>query len=80
MMGKAARRPSSDNGMGKATAWLAHLAIPALAATFGIGFLILFAFIGTFTYVNFVLVRSPLSLGPMSSGPRLFRVLAGACC
>jgi predicted MFS family arabinose efflux permease len=28
----------------------------------------LFAFIGTFTYVNFVLVRPPLSLGPMQLG------------
>jgi len=46
-------------------AWLEHLANPQLRATFGIGFCILFAFIGTFTYVNFVLVRPPLSLGPM---------------
>jgi len=69
----AVRKPAavgwtSDNGMREAAAWLAHLANPALAATFGIGFLILFAFIGTFTYVNFVLVRAPLSLGPMSLG------------
>ena len=33
-----------------------------------IGFCILFAFIGTFTYVNFVLVRAPLSLGMMGLG------------
>ncbi len=39
-----------------------------LRAAFGIGFCILFAFIGTFTYVNFVLVRPPLSLGPMELG------------
>jgi MFS transporter, YNFM family, putative membrane transport protein len=32
------------------------------------GFCILFAFIGTFTYVNFVLVRAPLSLGMMQVG------------
>src|SRR4029077_2875592 len=38
---------------------------PQLRASFGIGFCILFAFIGTFTFVNFVLVRPPLSLGPM---------------
>ena len=55
------------------TAWVeATLGSPTSpilrAATFGIGFLILFAFIGTFTYVNFVLVRAPLSLGPMSLG------------
>src|SRR5262249_29068313 len=49
-------------------AWLEHLANPRLRAAFGIGFCILFAFIGTFTYVNFVLVRPPLSLGPMELG------------
>jgi MFS transporter, YNFM family, putative membrane transport protein len=47
-------------------AWRLHLRNPRLRAAFGIGFCILFAFIGTFTYVNFVLVRSPLSLGPMA--------------
>jgi predicted MFS family arabinose efflux permease len=49
-------------------AWMAHLRNPPLRAAFGIGFCILFAFIGTFTYVNFVLVRPPLSLGPMQLG------------
>ena len=48
--------------------WLEHLRNPQLRAAFGIGFCILFAFIGTFTYVNFVLVRPPLSLGPMELG------------
>ena len=33
-----------------------------------LGFLILFVFIDTFTYVNFVLVRPPLSLDPMALG------------
>jgi MFS transporter, YNFM family, putative membrane transport protein len=51
-----------------AAAWSAHLRNPQLRAAFGIGFCILFAFIGTFTYVNFVLVRPPLSLGPMQLG------------
>jgi predicted MFS family arabinose efflux permease len=41
---------------------------PELGYAFAIGFLILFAFIGTFTYVNFVLVRPPLALGMMSLG------------
>ncbi len=49
-------------------AWLEHLRNPRLRAAFGIGFCILFAFIGTFTYVNFVLVKPPLSLGPMQVG------------
>lgn len=50
----------------------AHLRNPALRAAFGIGFCILFAFIGTFTYVNFVLVREPLSLGMMELGLAYF--------
>ena len=45
-----------------------HLRNTPLLASFGIGFCILFAFIGTFTYVNFVLVREPLSLGRMALG------------
>lgn len=39
-----------------------------LRSAFVIGFCILFAFIGTFTYVNFVLVRPPLSLDRMQLG------------
>ena len=50
------------------SSWLAHLANPALRAAFAIGFLILFAFIGTFTYVNFVLVRPPFDVGMMMLG------------
>ncbi len=49
-------------------AWKDHLRNPALVAAFGIGFCILFAFIGTFTYVSFVLVRAPFSLGMMQVG------------
>jgi predicted MFS family arabinose efflux permease len=45
-----------------------HLRNPALRTSFAIGFVILFAFIGTFTYVNFVLVRGPISLSMMSVG------------
>jgi predicted MFS family arabinose efflux permease len=48
--------------------WGVHLRNPALRASFGIGFLILFAFIGTFTYVNFVLAREPIAVGAMSLG------------
>jgi len=49
-------------------AWTGHLRNPSLRASFAIGFIILFAFIGTFTYVNFVLVRPPLSVAPMMLG------------
>ena len=48
--------------------WREHLGNPALLASFAIGFLILFIFIGTFTYVNFVLVRPPILLSAMSLG------------
>jgi predicted MFS family arabinose efflux permease len=45
-----------------------HLANPSLRAAFAIGFCILFAFIATFTFVNFVLVREPLMLNRMQLG------------
>jgi len=51
---------------------LAHrvreLSTVPLLSGFAVGFCILFAFIGVFTYVNFVLVRPPLALGMMSVG------------
>jgi len=49
-------------------AWRMHLADPQLRAAFAIGFLILFVFIGTFTYVNFQLTAAPLGLSAMSLG------------
>jgi MFS transporter, YNFM family, putative membrane transport protein len=50
------------------TALCEHLRNSALLSSFAIGFLLLFAFIGTFTYVNFVLARPPISLSAMSLG------------
>jgi MFS transporter, YNFM family, putative membrane transport protein len=50
------------------SAWRVHLRNRPLRATFAIGFCILFAFIGTFTYVNFVLVRAPFAIGMMTLG------------
>ena len=49
-------------------AMIGHWRNGALRSAFGVGFCILFAFIGVFTYVNFVLVRPPLSLGMMDVG------------
>jgi YNFM family putative membrane transporter len=57
--------PSSQSPL---SATLAHWRSPELRAAFAIGFCILFAFIGTFTFVNFVLVRPPLKLGMMDLG------------
>jgi predicted MFS family arabinose efflux permease len=48
--------------------WLRHLADPALRRTFAIGFLILFGFIGVFTYVGFVLMRPPHTLSMEALG------------
>lgn len=48
--------------------WRAHLVDRTLRAAFAVGFCILFAFIGTFTYVNFVLVRAPFALDAMTLG------------
>ena len=49
-------------------AWSEHLRNPSLRAAFAIGFCILFAFIGTFTYVNFALAREPFALTMMGLG------------
>jgi predicted MFS family arabinose efflux permease len=48
--------------------WRAHFRDPQLTSAFAIGFLILFVFIGTFTYVNFQLTMAPLGLSAMSLG------------
>ena len=45
-----------------------HLRHPELRSAFLIGFLILFVFIGVFTYVNFILVAPPFSIGMMQLG------------
>jgi len=63
--------PMKDMGTSMSShfeAWLMHLKNPSLRASFAIGFCILFAFIGTFTYVNFVLVQPPLGVGGMTLG------------
>lgn len=57
-----------QQGTSPFAAWRLHLSNRPLRAAFAIGFLILFAFIGTFTYVNFVLTASPIALSPMSLG------------
>jgi MFS transporter, YNFM family, putative membrane transport protein len=57
--------PSSESHL---EVWRQHLQSPQLRASFGIGFCILFAFIGTFTYVNFVPVGAPFMVGAMALG------------
>lgn len=50
-------------------AWLAsHITNPALLLAFAIGFLILFVFIGTFSFINFKLASPPLSVSMAGIG------------
>jgi predicted MFS family arabinose efflux permease len=57
--------PATDSHF---NAWIMHLKNASLRASFAIGFCILFAFIGTFTFVNFVLVQPPLGVSAMTLG------------
>jgi YNFM family putative membrane transporter len=66
--GLARTQPAAMPAASPFAYWAEHLRNERLRAAFAIGFLILFAFIGTFTYVNFVLVRPPLGLGMMALG------------
>jgi predicted MFS family arabinose efflux permease len=50
------------------SAWAAQLSDPALCRTFAIGFLILFGFIGVFTYVGFALMGSQFALSMTALG------------
>jgi predicted MFS family arabinose efflux permease len=61
--------PGGDLSVRAALAiWAGHLRNRPLLAAFAVGFCILFAFIGTFTFVNFVLVDPPYGLGMMQLG------------
>jgi MFS transporter, YNFM family, putative membrane transport protein len=57
-----------SKGMSALATWLEHFRNPPLRIAFCIGFCILFAFIGTFTYVNFVLAAPPFQLSPIARG------------
>jgi len=65
---RMARMAGSGVARSPFAAWGEHLGNPALIAAFAIGFLILFAFIGTFTYVNFVLAGPTIGVSQMSLG------------
>lgn len=59
---------AQDASPASGAAFAVHFGNPALRAAFLIGFCILFAFIGTFTFVNFVLVGPPIGIGMMAVG------------
>lgn len=66
---RGARLPSMPQAFGRGWAGVAgNLGRADLRAAFVIGFCILFAFIGAFTFVNFVLVGPPIALDPMLLG------------
>jgi len=60
------RRPQAT--IGAAQAMLAHLRNRRLIAIYASGFCVLFALLGTFTYVNFHLAAPPFSLSTMALG------------
>ena len=61
-------REMREPGRSPLTSVRMHLSNGPLRAAFAIGFCILFAFIGTFTYVNFVLASPALGVGRMQLG------------
>jgi predicted MFS family arabinose efflux permease len=65
---KTERMMATGGSMPEMRSWTAHFRDRQLRHSFAIGFLILFVFIGTFTYVNFQLTAQPISLSPMALG------------
>ncbi|MBV1705931.1 MAG: MFS transporter [Hyphomicrobiales bacterium] len=56
------------SGLALMASWRRHLGQTELVAAFIVGFCILFAFVGTFSYVNFVLAGPRFGLGMMQIG------------
>jgi MFS family permease len=54
-----------------------HLQNPRLLAVCGMGFTVLFALVGVFTYVSFYLALPPFNLGPAALGSVFFVYLLG---
>lgn len=52
------------NALASFRSMIKHLGNPQLLATFAVGFNVLFALVGAFTYVNFYLAEKPFLLGP----------------
>lgn len=64
--GRSARMPERSGP--PLEAWRRHMANPPLRAAFALGFLILFVFVGVFTYVNFELVGPAYGLDAAQLG------------
>ena len=61
-------RPVTSGGPRFWTAWRSHLGNRRLRRCYAVGFLILFAFIGVFSYVGFVLAQPPVALSMTALG------------
>jgi predicted MFS family arabinose efflux permease len=68
----------SRHGASAPRAMLGHLRNPPLAATYAVGFCVLFTLIATFTYVNFYLAAPPFRLGTTALGLIFVVYLIGA--
>jgi predicted MFS family arabinose efflux permease len=74
-----AQRFKRQQGYGRsARALFKHLTDPGMLGVFGVGFCILFALVGTFTYVTFHLAAPPYSLSTSQLGSIFFVYLVGA--
>ncbi len=60
--------PQGPAGRSPFASWRDHWAEPRLRASFAIGFLLLFVFVGVYTYVNFWLVGPQLGVAPAALG------------
>ena len=72
------RFAGSEGFRASAVRMFGHLRKPPLVATYGIGFGVLFAFIATFTYVNFHLAAPPFGLSPTALGSIFLVYLLGS--
>jgi MFS transporter, YNFM family, putative membrane transport protein len=61
-----------------AAAMLRHLRNPRLAATYAVGFCVMFTLLGAFTYVNFYLAAPPFDLSTTALGQLFAVYLVGA--
>jgi predicted MFS family arabinose efflux permease len=69
---------SSRARVSTSRAMLRHLRNPKLAATYAVGFCVLFTLVATFTYVNFYLAAPPFSLSTAALGLLFVVYLVGA--
>jgi predicted MFS family arabinose efflux permease len=73
------RRFTRARGNGPvAASMLRHLRNPRLAATYTVGFCVMFTLLGTFTYVNFYLAAPPFRLSTTALGQLFAVYLVGA--